>query len=412
MMKQVVGGAFSGLFNEPVEEDIIQTLVLESKKIIDPGLDVTTQTELLDYSLGRLMSKLKLYIGPRVEIYLRSITNKLIDPAVTLRWDFQNNNCQNFCDNILDKSMFGSLVAIPPEKIEGGPPVLHPLYLMSFVCRTGSYEKKSVMSKWDVPNGLTEEYLLKFRYGRHDDSDIIDTLQEYWYDWGAFGDTIYPYQDVFPWDCTEAYNRYPTKCGDCNIAKHVWAFPFDSWSIVALHLAKDRHLYPPTDPKKSNTMSDVEWMKNRLTILLAQDVLLTAAVAMVQSAQFQQSVRWLWEQPDAKLDRLKLGGIHRAQPFSHHFEKGAYHHYFIARWAYLEYDLQVAAYEKMRDSRSKKSDIGDKNDSGCGGCGAMILCGMGVGACAAGCSAGCGGDCGTGCAISCSSCGGCGGCGG
>jgi hypothetical protein len=29
-----------------------------------------------------------------------------------------------------------------------------------------------------VPNGLTEEYLLKFHYGRHDESDIIDTLAE------------------------------------------------------------------------------------------------------------------------------------------------------------------------------------------------------------------------------------------
>jgi hypothetical protein len=39
---------------------------------------------------------------------------------------------------------------------------------------------------------------------------------------------VYPYQDLFPWDCTEAYNRYPAKCGKCNTSNHVLAFPFDS----------------------------------------------------------------------------------------------------------------------------------------------------------------------------------------
>ena len=115
---------------------------------------------------------------------------------------------------------------------------------MSFVCRPGAYVKAKTKSKFDVPNGLTEEYLFKFRYGRHDESDIIDSLAEYWYDWGSFESGIYPYQDVFPWDCTEAYGRYPSKCSECNISKHVWAFPFDSWSLVSLHLSRGRQLYP------------------------------------------------------------------------------------------------------------------------------------------------------------------------
>jgi hypothetical protein len=49
-----------------------------------------------------------------------------------------------------------------------------------------------------VPNGLIEESLLKCRYGRHDNADVIDTLHEYWHDWGAFGGTLDPHQPLFP----------------------------------------------------------------------------------------------------------------------------------------------------------------------------------------------------------------------
>lgn len=55
------------------------------------------------------------------------------------------------------------------------------LYLMSFVCPQEGYVNPRVRTKFDVPSGLTEEYLLKFRYGRYE-ADIIDTLQEYWHD--------------------------------------------------------------------------------------------------------------------------------------------------------------------------------------------------------------------------------------
>lgn len=40
-------------------------------------------------------------------------------------------------------------------------------------------DKETVLSKYDVPNGVAEEYLLKFRYGCHGESDVIDALQEY-----------------------------------------------------------------------------------------------------------------------------------------------------------------------------------------------------------------------------------------
>jgi hypothetical protein len=426
MMKQVVGGAFAGVFNPKLEEDIIDSLISESKVIPDPGLGYAVREKLLDSSIERLVSKLKDYIGSRVKIYLKSIADRLIDRSIELRWNFRTNNCQNFCDSLINRDLFGPLLPSSSTR-EGNNQVRNdsPPYILSFVCRPGSYTKGSVLSRYDVPNGLTEEYLLKFRYGRHEESDIIDMLQEYWYDWGAFGGPIYPYQDLFPWDCTEAYNRYPTKCGSCNISKHVLAFPFDSFSIIDLHLSKSRYLYPPPPPTSASTsptvtspsstiMSDISWFRNRLTLLLANSALLSAAAAMYSSSTFRNATIWLHTQPDPKLDRLKLGGIHRAQPFSHHFEKGAYHHYFTADWAHLRPEQQIAAYETLRDGRMRQADVGEgkSSDHGGGGCDAMFTCDGVDGGWAGGCGAQCGGGCGSG---NCASGGGCGagaGCGG
>jgi hypothetical protein len=385
MMKQVVGGAFAGILDAQMEEEIIDALITESQETIDPGLPVHVRATLLNASTDRLVGKLKKYLGSRIGKYLKSIISRLIHPTTKLRWNFRTNNCQMFCDSLLDTELFGSVFPLPGN-IEDNVPVniIGPLYLMSFICRPGSYDKENVLSKYDVPNGLTEEYILKFRYGRHEESDILDSLQEYWHDWGSFGGTIYPYQDLFPWDCTEAYNRYPTKCGDCNISKHVLAFPFDSWSLIALHLSKARHLYPPAPMldtiTQSTIMDDVSWFRNRLMLLLAQSKLLSVASAMYSSTAVRSATTWLAAHPVAKMDRLKLGGIHRAQPYSHHFDKGAYHHYFVAQWAHLRRDQQIAAYEKLRDGRARKDDVSDTstsdNNGGCGGCGLLFCGGM------------------------------------
>jgi len=437
MMKQVVNGAFAGVFETEKEQDVIKALIVESQNEPDPGLTLADKMKLQDASLGRILDKLQAYLGPWVDKYLKSISDRLTANETALQWDFHSNNCQQFCDSLINNSLFDSL--LPERKGSEGTEDEPPLYLMSFVCRPGSYAKANVFSKYDVPNGLTEEYLLKFRYGRHEDSDIIDSLQEYWYDWGAFGGPIYPYQDVFPWDCTEAYGRYPTKCGECNISKHVLAYPFDSFSIISLHMSRNRHFYPPTTttPLKSanppaysakessnaarTIMTDLDWFCNRLTIMLAHSTLLCTVAAFYRCASFRSATSWLSVSPDPKTDRLKHGGIHRAQPYSHHFERGAYHHYFVANWTHLKRKQQIAAYEALRDGRMREEDVErttSRGGGGGGGCGAASMCGAAAApatfSCAGGCQAQCGGQCGSGtCASGGDGGGGCGGgCGG
>ncbi|KAI0508765.1 hypothetical protein F5B22DRAFT_383159 [Xylaria bambusicola] len=354
ILKQVIGSPFTGLDPEDVilENRIIDSLISASNiGFDDPGLsrqDRQTRTENL---MGPIMEDLQDLIKARVSVYLKSITSRLLDPQTKLTWNLASNNCQNFCDSVMDLETFGPLFAHNHDQPKSM------LYLMSFVCRPSEYSKPKIKTKLDVPRGLTEEYLLRFRYGRHDDADIIDTLQEYWYDWGAFGKHLYRYQDLFPWDCTEAFGRYPVSCGDCNLAKHVWAFPFDSWSIIALHLTRDHSHYPSDEPERAAIISDVGWMKNRLLVLAALEKLTIAATEMAKNASFRKSTTWLHTQPQPALDRLKLGGIHRAQPFSHSYDQGEGHHYFTASWAHLRFEDQVTEYELLRGGRMKLPDV-------------------------------------------------------
>lgn len=366
IMKQVIGVPFSGLLEQKAEREIVRDLIKASKRRFDdPGLHKSQQRKILDQSLESLLVSLRSLIGSRVRIYLRSVADQLLDVNNNLCWSATENNCHSFCNSLINSDIFGPLVSELKNSID----TLHgPLYLMSFFCPQESYKQPRVRTKFDVPSGLTEEYLLRFRYGRHEEADLIDTLQEYWYDWGAFSSPLYRYQDLFPWDCTEAYDRYPAKCGSCNLAKHVWAFPFDSWSIISLHLIRDRYMYTPTNPAHPQILSNEDWMRNRLTLLTAQDVLTRGAVAMTQNAAFRACTRWLHllerdkdkhkdQEDQAALARLKLGGIHRAQPFSHYFEQGTYHHFFIAEWAHLKRQDQVKAYESMRDERAGQNDL-------------------------------------------------------
>ncbi|KAF0639489.1 hypothetical protein FPSE5266_05980 [Fusarium pseudograminearum] len=425
-MKQVVGGAFCDFFDSDVEEQLIDAFMHECDHLDYDNLGSAAQEAVLNKSSERLLLLVKEYLGSRAQAHIISITNRLLDPDVQLQWNRQSNSCQAFCDNLIDRGLFGSLFTS-----EAFDNKLQPFYLMSFVCRPGCDVPVRALSKYEVPNGLTEEYLLKFRYGRQGDSDIIDSLTEYWTDWGGFEGPIYPYQDLFPWDCTEAYDRYPGNCGDCNISKHVLAFPFDSWSIASLHLARGRELYPrsptltdqPTEKRRAGgLMSDTDWFKNRLNILLGQDTLLAAAVAMSNNPQFRASTNWLHGGTDKTMDRLKLGGIHRAQPFSHHFEKGAYHRYFVANWSLYTIPLRIAEYEKLRDWRATKLDVGatKADHSGAGGCGVgVFVCGAVGAGCAVGSPGMAGDTCGSGCVTDTSGDGdgdgdggGCGGCGG
>ncbi|KAB2568772.1 hypothetical protein DBV05_g12549, partial [Lasiodiplodia theobromae] len=354
VMKQVIGSPFSGLSDGKKELQVIQELVRASqlKTLGDPSLSRAEQNKLVERILGHLLGRLKELFRDRLDTYLSDLTMKLFHPGTKIQWNARENNCQNFCDALINRRRLGLLI---DQNVGTKKP---PLYLMSFVCRKEAYPVARVQTKLDVPSGLTEEYLLKFRFGLHQDSDIVDSLHEYWTDWGAFGTHLYPFQDLFPWDCSEAFGRHPVPCSRCTISKHVWAFPYDSWSIISLHLSRDRFLYAPSPSTPDDADDDSAWHHNRLTLLAATDALTASAAAMARNKGFRRATAWTAHDFNASFDRVRLGGIHRAQPWSRPFVRGAYNHFFVAEWAHLRRQDQVAAYEMLRDFRMEMLDVG------------------------------------------------------
>ncbi|GFG23354.1 hypothetical protein IFM61606_03233 [Aspergillus udagawae] len=334
VLKQVVGTPFTGWPLSAAEEEIIELLVKASRDSTE-----ATRQELHD--------RVKAYLSPWVSVYFKSIVGKLLSSKATLAWDGLTNNCQQFCDSLIDWQDFGSLLA--QSSITGSDKDRpQPLYRMSFVCRRRATQDpfQHPDTIINVPYGLTEEYIRRFHFGCYAGPDLIDSLHEYWFDWGGFNRHLYPNQTLFPWDCTEALHRYPVKCGACTLSKHVWAFPFDSWSIISLHLSRDKFTYAPSEPDPTPTR-EASWINNRLTLLAALDSLSAGATAMSQSQQFKL---WLQPQSSPSADRIKLGGINRAQPCSHALEHRTHDDLFVARWA-SNYQSSIKIYETMRDKR-------------------------------------------------------------
>ena len=181
-MKQTVGGPFQGVFPNVLEQEIVRDLISASQRYSeDPRLPKASWAKTLDAQVGILEMKIEQLISERVKIFLSRISEKLFDTHTRLKWSLTSNSCQDFCNTLLDWDFLGRFLG--PSSPESNSPN-EIAYLMSFVTRPGSYLREKVKSKFDVPNGLTEEYLLRFRRGRHDESDILDTLQEYWHDWG------------------------------------------------------------------------------------------------------------------------------------------------------------------------------------------------------------------------------------
>ncbi|KAK3901860.1 hypothetical protein C8A05DRAFT_34439 [Staphylotrichum tortipilum] len=339
-------GLFAGICLGELEAEVVGLVVDASRKGLDDDEDSAwEQRRRWEEVLGPIEPKLHDLMDGWVARMLGSVVGRLLNPDVKLRRDRQDNNCQMFCDALIDYSLYRSLVPAtkrcspPGTTAEGVPP-----YLVSLVCHADGYRReRRVQTKHDVPSGLCEEYLLKFRFGFHLGSDIIDTLHEYWHDGGNFGSPLYPHQRLFSRDCTEAYGRSPVRCGDCNTAKHASEFPFDSWSTAELHLTRGAVIAGRLDGQPPGC-------------LLVQGALVAGAGTMASSAGFQKETAWLAVNEDRRLDWLKLGGIHRAQPINHQWEEGKYHEYFIADWAHMQLGDKVAEYERQRELRRALPD--------------------------------------------------------
>ena len=335
IMKQVVGLPFSTLPDSGEERDIVKEVVEASAS---PPLHDAGSQELQTYDafLEGLLRKLRRVLGGRLETYLRSVVKRLLDPDTSLTWDPIANNCQTFCNSVLDRSLFKPLFGGPAKSGNGSSP----LYAISFVCPDEGYHQRIVRTKHDVAPGFTEEYLGNLYFGRHEESDLLDNCQEYWYDWAGLDKPICKHGELFPFDCTRAMSGPKhdgfNDCGDCGLSRHLWAFPYDSWAMLSMHLARDPFAYYQRQPHDIDTPEQrASWFKSRLEVLHAQSVLCRAASAMTNSPLAQSSTAWM----------------HSSS--SHYSERGANNLYFLATWAPVrDREEQYLATRRKKAGRS------------------------------------------------------------
>ncbi|KAL8402723.1 hypothetical protein RB596_009189 [Gaeumannomyces avenae] len=257
---------------------------------------------------GRVLRNIQTLLHARLKSYLRAIAGRLLD-----REHILDNNCQRFCNAIIDRRVFSNFMLHKRNEscvTRWGVP---PLYLLSFVSRIGCHDgfpKRVVPASKDVTaNGHTEKFLLRHqRFGHHNDTNI--------------------------------------------------AFPFNAWSVAQLHLCRERRFYAPAffgnAAAAAAQLSLDGWRRNRLDVLEAVRTLGVVAVAMRASPVFRHACRWSFA-PRGLVFPDDRGG-RRAQPASHLYEHSMLHDCTVAGWADLAPREQVAAYVALRDARAVDVD--------------------------------------------------------
>ncbi|KAL8340921.1 hypothetical protein RB601_006836 [Gaeumannomyces tritici] len=396
-MKQVVGSPFwgvGGASDTSMEARIVRAVAEASLKYAENPRKSARFNEQRKASLrGKILRDIQTLLHARLRSYLRAIAGRLLDREVPLAWHILDNNCQRFCDAIIDRRVFGSFM----------------LHRRNESCVT----RRVVPASRDAAaNRHTEEFLLRHRrVGHHNDTDIVDGLTEYWTDWGGFRAPVFRHQGLFPWDCTEARTAADeaeapqVRCGDCSLAKHLWAFPFDAWSVAQLHLCRERRCYVPAssgDAAAAAQLSLDGWRRNRarrarghadargwwpwpcarrpcsgtraggasrragLCSRTSRAAGARAGCTCRSVARLvvqQRRRRWEGGEGGAAAvvvvvdhDRVKLAGVHRAQPASHLCEHSMLYDCTVAGWADMAPREQVAVYVALRDARAVDVD--------------------------------------------------------
>jgi hypothetical protein len=273
--KHVLGGLFSGHLKDwaETEDKVILALISESEIFNDrPTKSLSYNEHRLRTSAQRVVDLLRQTISKEVEVYIKHFATKIADHKINLTWDPLFNNCQAFCKSLMRGGAFDTV--LPTTCPSNTAPGQGPRYLLSFASENPG-------SKHDSARYTTTPSAAYFS-NFHIDEDLI----EYFETWLTIP-LQNPCAKLLCWPCIND--------DDCSLRDHMWLMPFETMSLLQLHLLRNRRHYSrpyqTTDPfeEESEPWNDHEWFRNRLEVLLAQDTFLCAAGALVASYQV------LWE---------------------------------------------------------------------------------------------------------------------
>ncbi|KAF2033542.1 hypothetical protein EK21DRAFT_109010 [Setomelanomma holmii] len=268
---QVMGGLFSmhkhswKTTEESVINRVVQAATAYKSQLPMAMLEQRkAQAQALLQAADDIVALLQATIEVSVRHYLHLLLRHIPNRRFPLEWNMTSNNCQAFCDNLLQD--FSTVFPVHGNTTSDSSAI--PNYLLSFTARFPALSEKSfVTSSFDA-------YFRSF----HQELDIIDTLEaETNYaptPDGAF--TLNYCNRLLLWDCL----------GDnCHLADHMWRHASDSISILHFHLQQPQNAYwkDADGLGRPQRLSREEWLRQRVQVMLGIDIFHGLAAGIVQT---------------------------------------------------------------------------------------------------------------------------------
>jgi hypothetical protein len=272
-IKQVVGGMFSGYYQhlKPLEDYVVKLLYAAAVKWTEKPLKSRQANYVtLRRHANAIIQPFRLIMDGYLIPYLKAITSVLFDRRTELRWGQYTNNCQNFCDAIIQQSVFSTVFPSSSQLYSLRTDRSARLdYVVSF--RTEPQLGKAFDSS-RLSIGLLSAFLKLL----HRQTNVLEYQET---QGRCHADDAPLCAKIFAWRCHDK---------DCDLADHVWTNPAEFVSLLQFHLMLDKSHYlqnSTTEDGNPAPLDELQWAKNRLAILQANDSFATSAAAIARTFQ-------------------------------------------------------------------------------------------------------------------------------
>jgi hypothetical protein len=272
-IKQVVGGMFSGYHKhlQPLDDYVVKLLYAAAVKWTEKPL----KSRQANYATLRrlantIIKPFRLIMDGYLTPYLKAITSVLFDRRTELHWRQYTNNCQNFCDAIIQQSSFSTVF---PPSTQLYSLRTDRIALLDYVV---SFRTEPQLGKAFESSRRSIGPLSGFFKSLHQQTNVLEYRET---SGGYYTDATPLCAKIFAWPCHGQ---------DCDLADHVWINPAEFVSLLQFHLTLDKSHYlgnSATEDGNPVPLDELQWARNRLAILQANDSFATSAAAIARTFQ-------------------------------------------------------------------------------------------------------------------------------
>ncbi len=267
-VKRVYGAAFSGYLEENASREaaVVDALVSAAASCeIKPSKTITAFLLRLHRSARIVVDSLHELLDNEVNVHLRRISKRLMDPKTNLSWNVTTNNCQRLVQVLVRGKDFEYLFPRLPKDF-GSRDITSeymnygwPRYLISFGDRLEG--PQNVVGQ---PNSIVANFC---RRNGHE-NDLIDTIELLQHHFqNVRKDSV---KESASWQELRLAPSGPedtdlvSEKRDNVMFEKLWEIPRDSLSVIQFHLLRPSHQY---QNRCGKMLGRLEWIENRLRLL-------------------------------------------------------------------------------------------------------------------------------------------------